>query len=152
MKIKKKAKYRISELKKPKNGKIGKVKKYNKNLEPHEDRTIETLSEYGFDVEALIPSNVPGSKNPDILMLGTLWEMKAPVTDDDETIASHFRKAVKQSGGKAIFDIRGAKKDPDTIEGTIMKLFATTRGMRRIMIIKKDAEDKRRVKILDIAK
>lgn len=73
-------KYKISELSKPKNGYCGKITKYNKNLEPHENDTIQCLAKYGIDVIALASSNMPGSVNPDLLMLGTFWEMKAPTT------------------------------------------------------------------------
>ena len=143
------AKYRILEIPKPRNGRCGEVTKYNKNLEPHEDNTIQCLSEYGIDVIALASSNMPGSVNPDLLMFGTFWEMKAPTTDDAETIATHFRKAVKQAGGKAIFDLRGAKKNQDKIYGDIIKLFETTRGMRRMLVI---IESEKKTRLLDIIK
>ena len=152
MKNPRKIKIKITELKKPASGRVGR-KKYNGNEPlPHEKRTIRCLNEYGFDVETIIPSNMPGSRNPDILMMGTFWEMKTPQTDDKETIATHFRKAVKQSGGKAIFDIRYTK-NANSVEKDIMGLFITTRGMRRIMIIKKGSKsDEDCEKILDISK
>ena len=53
---------------------------------PHEKKTIRCLSKYGFDVETIIPSNIPGSRNPDILMLGTFWEMKSLQITDGETM------------------------------------------------------------------
>lgn len=142
-------KYKILELSKPKDGRCGKVTKYNKNLEPHEDDTIQFLSEYGMDVIAIASSNIPGSINPDLLMLGTFWEMKAPTTNDSETIATHFRKAVKQAGGKAVFDLRGAKNNQEKIYKDIIDLFETTRGMRRILII---IRRERENKLLDIIK
>ena len=75
-------------------------------------------------------------------MMGTFWEMKGPQTTDEETIATRFRRAVKQSGGKGIFDLRFVRKSTDMaeVEKTVIRLFKTTRGMRRIMIIKKDDE------------
>ena len=152
MKNSNKVKIKIVELKKPSNSRQGQPHYNGKEPLLHEKRTIKCLTSYGFDIETIIPSNVPGSRNPDILMLGTFWEMKAPQTDDTETIATHFRKAVKQSGGKAIFDIRYTK-NASNVEKDIMSLFATTRGMRRIMIIKKNDRDKKNTeKILDIFK
>ena len=116
--------------------KYGKVKLTNKNIEPHETDTIYCLSRFGFDVETIIPSNIPKSKNPDILMLSTVWEMKGPRTANVETIKTKFRKAVKQAGGKAIFDLRNAGMNKEKIEIIIMNLFDEIREMRRIMIIK----------------
>ena len=146
---KNRAKYKISKLQKPKKAKIGKVTKYNKNLGPHEDDTIECLSEYGIDIVALASSNMPGSINPDLLMFGTFWEMKTPTTDDFGTIITHFRKAIKQSGGKAVFDLRGITHNQEEIYRDLIDLFETTRGMRRLIVIlkTKDSEE-----ILDIIK
>ena len=142
-------KYKILELSKPRNGRYGKVVKYNKNLEPHEDNTIRCLAEYGMDVIAIASSNMPGSINPDLLMLGTFWEMKAPTTNDSETIATHFRKAIKQASGKVVFDLRGAKNNQEKIYKDIISLFETKRGMRRMLII---IERKQKIKLLDIIK
>ena len=121
--------------------KYGRVVFNNNDLEPHERKTVFTLSSFGFDVETIIPSHTPGSKNPDLLMLRTFWEMKGPTTPNENTIKKKFRKAVKQSGGKAVFDLRNARKnEAETIERSIMKLFDEIREMRRIMIIERDDE------------
>ena len=152
MKNPRKIKIKITELKKPASGRVGRKKFNGKEPLPHEKRTIKCLNKYGFDVETIIPSNMPGSRNPDILMMGTFWEMKAPQTDDKETIATHFRKAVKQSGGKAIFDIRYTK-NASSVEKDIIDLFVSTRGMRRIIIIKKSISNgKKYENMLDILK
>lgn len=126
--------------------KYGKIIFSNHDLEPHEKDTIFCLASFGFDVETIVPSNIPKSKNPDLLMLGTFWEMKGPRTANQTTIQTKFRKATKQSGGKAIFDLRNVKNDSREIEKYIIRLFITTRGMRRIMIIEDDNT------ILDILK
>jgi len=140
--VRKKVKYKTVRLHKPRNDRCGAIRINGKKPEPHEEETIKCLSEFGFDVETIIPSNVPGSRNPDILMMGTFWEMKGPRTTDNETIATRFRRAVKQSGGKGIFDLRFIKAESDVaeVEKTIMNLFMSTRGMRRIMIIKRDTD------------
>lgn len=75
--------------------------------------------------------------------------MKGPETTDEDTIATRFRKAVKQANGKAIFDLRNVKGDVAQVEEYVMKLFITTRGMRRLMIIKNDKSGER---LLDIFK
>ena len=142
---KKKAKFKIVEHYKVQETQYGEARKENYSLEPHEEDTIDCLVTYGFDVETIIPSNVPGSKNPDILMLGTLWEMKGPQTTNEKTIRALFRRAVKQAGGRVVFDLRKVKKDSADVEEYMIELFATTRGMRRIMIIREE-------KILDFLK
>ena len=137
---------KIIERAKVSKSKRGKITFSNRDLEPHEEATIFCLSNFGFDVETIIPSNIPKSKNPDLLMLGTFWEMKGPRKANEETIRTKFRKAKKQSGGKAIFDLRNASNDAEEIKKYIMKLFAETKGMRRIMIVENDN------KLIDISK
>ena len=68
-------------------------------------------------------------------MLGTYWEMKGGTTVNEATIQTKFRKAVKQSGGKAIFDLRHTKGNQAKAQKIVLWLFAKTRGMRRIIII-----------------
>ena len=137
---------KIIEREKVAKSKYGRVVFNNHDLEPHEEATVFCLSSFGYDVETIIPSNIPKSKNPDILMLGTTWEMKGPRRANEKTIRTKFRKAKKQSGGKAIFDLRNSGKDARNIEKYIMKLFSEIQEMRRIIIIKTDD------KILDIFK
>lgn len=121
--------------------KHGRIVFNNNNLESHERNTIFCLASFGFDVETLIPSSIPKSKNPDLLMLGTYWEMKGPTTANERTIKTKFRKATKQSGGKAIFDLRNAQtSEVATIEQYVLKLFREIREMRRVIIIRNNSE------------
>ena len=118
--------------------KYGRIIFTNNNLEKHERDTVFCLSSFGFDVETLVPSDIPKSKNPDLLMLGTSWEMKGGNTTNEATIQTKFRKATKQSNGKAIFDLRTIKWNKIKAQEKIIRLFKTTRGMRRIIIIQDD--------------
>lgn len=142
------SKIKITEWKRKPGVEPGFILIKNNNLEDHEKETIRHLASFGHDIEALAPSNMPGTNNPDLLMMGTFWEMKGPVGNNRETLEKRFRKAVHQAGGKAIFDLRNIKKEEDAIEveGTIMEFLKVTRGMRRIILIKKDG------KTLDIMK
>jgi hypothetical protein len=137
---------KIIERKTVPKSRYGRVVFNNHNLEPHEEATVFCLSSFGFDVETIIPSNIPKSKNPDLLMLGTVWEMKGPRTANESTIRTKFRKARKQADGKAIFDLRNTSNDTAEIKKYILKLFSEIREMRRIMIIENDQ------KLLDIIK
>lgn len=125
--------------------KYGKIIFTNTSLEKRERDTIFCLSSFGFNIETLVPSDIPNSKNPDLLMLGTYWEVKTPSTSNEKTIKYHFRKAAKQSNGRTIFDIRNVH-DKSRVEKTIISLFEKTRRMRRIIIIETDE------KIIDITK
>lgn len=126
----------------------GKVTINNINLEQHELETILCLARFGFDVETIIPSYTPHGNNPDLVMMGPLWEMKGPTSANRKTITKRFRKAVKQSGGRAVFDLRGVKNEKERIraEEEIVRRFNQSRSMRRILIIKNDE------KMLDISK
>lgn len=126
----------------------GKVNKTRNNLEPHESRTIGILANFGFSVETINPSNTPKSNNPDLLMLGTLWEMKAPISANENTIKKRFKKASKQANGRAIFDLTGITSENEKAEAIriIINFFEEKSSMRRIIIIQNAH------KILDISK
>lgn len=114
--------------------KYGKIIFSNNNLEDHERDTIFCLASFGFNIETLIPSDIPKSKNPDLLMLGTYWEMKGGTTANKDTIKYKFRKAIRQSGGKAIFDLRHVRQK-EKAKKIIVDVFSKTREMYRIMVI-----------------
>lgn len=141
------AKIKVIEIMRTK-GIRGRVIKTRFDLEPHEERTIETLSNFGYDVETVVPSNTPKSQNPDILMMGTIWEMKGPTTTNRNTIEKRFKKAIRQANGRSVFDLREVPKgeDVEIVKNEIMALFERKRGMRRIIMIENDE------KILDISK
>ena len=126
--------------------KYGKLVITRFDLESHEKETLFRLVSYGFDIETVIPSHIPHTKNPDLVMLGTFWEMKCPVSVNEKTISTMFRKAVKQSGGRIIFDLNRIHNDASKVEDYIIELFKTTHNMYRVMIIRKANE------ILDITK
>lgn len=106
--------------------------------ESHEYQTAVFLAGLGFDIELLEVSNIPKAKNPDIEMLGTAWEMKAPMSIAKSTNETMFRKAVKQSGGRAIFDLRHIKQNDNIVEKNLLVFFKRTREMHRMIIIRKD--------------
>ena len=133
--------YKITELKPVSGDKYGRVI-INHKLEPHEQETIFYLSSFGFDIDVIVPSNMPGTNNPDLLMMGTFWEMKASFSKNRKTLEAKFHKAVKQSEGKVVFDLRGIRnpRDAQEAEKKIMMLFRVTRGMRRIILIRKGGQ------------
>jgi len=131
-----KKKIKMTKLEKVEREKIGRIVENDVILEPHEYRTVLFLAQLGFDIELVRPSNIPKSKNPDIEMLGTFWEMKGPTKYNEDTIKLRFQKAKKQADGKAVFDLRNVRGRVNEVEEYILELFATSRGMHRIIIIK----------------
>ena len=113
--------------------------------EPDEEKTIEYLITFGFDIDFIRPMSTKGAKNPDVFMMGSIWEIKTPSSSSESTIKLRFRTASGQSS-KIIFDLRGVKKDPEKVQKQITELFLEDGGVRRMMIINKDG------RLLDLIK
>lgn len=125
--------------------KIGRVKRNGVITELREDSTILYLTQFGFDIEIIKPANTKRVDNPDVLMMGAIWEIKGPESSNKNTIKNRFRKASRQAT-KIIFDLRGIKNEPDKVEKQIINLFSGNGRVRRMMIIRKDGT------LLDITK
>lgn len=123
----------------------GLFKSNNIKMERGEALTIEYLLLFGFDVEFICPSSTKRAKNPDILMLGSIWEIKTPTSSNQKTIKNRFKKASSQAT-KIIFDLRGIETNADRAQRQIIDLFSQEGTVRRIMIIDKDG------RLLDIKK
>ena len=68
---------KITILKKVPEDKIGYLNKNDIKLEPAEEATYKYLLLFGFNIEVIIPTNVKGMSNPDILISGGIWEIGA---------------------------------------------------------------------------
>lgn len=128
---------KVIELERAPNDRRGQVNKNKIRLEPHEEKTINYLTLYGFDIEVVRPVNTPKINNPDIFIAGSLWEMKAPSIYNENTLKKHFKKASKQSD-KVVFDLRGSKKDVLKIERFIVNKFKEPGRIRRMIVIRKN--------------
>ena len=116
--------------------KYGRVIISNHDMKPHERSAIDCLASFGFDVETVIPSNTSRMNNPDIIMLGTVWEIKSPIKFNKNTMKNRFRKAIKQANGRTIFDLRNIDKEKiPLVQEHIITMFKESREMRRILII-----------------
>ena len=73
--------------------------------EKHERVTARYFVDRGMDVKFLRPSSVKGTRNPDFLMAGKIWEIKSPIVYSDSSFEYNFKKAMKQSKN-IIFDLR----------------------------------------------
>lgn len=138
---------KIVELKPARPEKVGHLNKnkYYEDLESHEKRTIGLLLKYGFDIDVLAPSGTPKTDNPDVALNGVIWEMKAPMTYNEQKLQKRARKASHQAN-RVIFDLRNINRDEDKAKECIIKLFCKIRGLRRMILIEKSE------KVLDFQK
>lgn len=132
-------------MKTPPKSKIGKIIPNGVHLEIHEYNTILFLTSQGINVELLIPSDTPHSKNADLMMLGLIWEMKCPQGTSRHCIERLFRKAAHQAE-HIVLDLRLVKINAVVSEDIAIKLFRHSRRVRRIIIITKNG------KMLDLKK
>ena len=125
---------KIQKLSKVPPKKIGRVNKNGCNPEPHESDTALCLAQFGLNIDFVPPRNTYRANSPDIFMLGSVWEMKAPTTNKESTIKENFRKAKTQSD-RLIFDLRRVKHEKDDVKQYILKLFEKPGRVRRLIII-----------------
>ena len=110
------------------------------NVWPHELKTAEALADAGYTVEFVRRSEEQRAQSADALMLGEVWEMKAPRADKASAIDKNGRKALHQSKW-GIFDSRCMKMIPDsTVERELRKSAQTLRSMRRLLFVNRKAE------------
>lgn len=127
---------KIKELKKVPKNKIGRVNKNGVKSEPGEEKTFEFLTLLGFDIELIIPTHAQNIKNPDILIAGTIWEVKTPTSHNENTIKNRFREAADQAT-HIVFDLRYVKRDHEKVEKQLIGLFKDKGRVRRMIIIEK---------------
>jgi len=114
-------------------------------LKSNENATAVLLTEYGFDISLIPPSNIPGVHTPDIKMCGLEWEMKAPVGEGKYLMANTVQRAVKQSQN-IIIDLRHTKRYQIKCLRELEKEFKKSTSIKRLKIVKKDQ------KIVDFVK
>ncbi len=120
--------------------KHGRLISHDLRLELHEKKTIDFFLCRGKDIELNLPSLTPGTSNPDFWMDGLVWEMKCPVVVKDARLAILFRKASHQSKN-VIFDLRRLpQKSRSKVRDFLIKLFRTSRTVRRLIIIMDDGK------------
>ena len=130
---------KIIELHQVSDNKIGKINKNGIKPEPNEEKTLNYLTLFGFDIELIRPSNTYKTKNPDVLIFGTIWEIKTPISSNKNTIKNRFREASSQAD-KVIFDLRFIKKNSIEAEKQIRQLFKGDGHVRRMIIIEKTGD------------
>lgn len=79
----------------------------------HEMDTARLLADEGHEVTFLPIDNTPGTKNPDVLVDGHVWEMKSPLgSSERNTIADQFKRAGRQAD-RLVLDLRRCGLDDE---------------------------------------
>lgn len=103
----------------------------------HELATAHLLSTYGIDVTFLKEVYEDGKHNPDVQMLGGIWEFKAPKgASESSTISSQFKRARKQSRN-LVLDLRRTPLDDELAIGQAVRRFRGQTKISGIIIIDK---------------
>lgn len=136
---------KVQELQKVSDSKVGRVNKNGVLPEAREEATFNYLALFGMNIELIQPSGVEKVKNPDVLIMGTIWEVKTPTSSNRNTIKNRFREASNQSN-KIIFDLRYIATDAEKVEKQIISMFKGNGRVRRLIVIEKSG------KLLDIRK
>ena len=103
----------------------------------HELETARVLSTYGVDVEFLKEVYDDGKRNPDVRMLGGIWEFKAPKgASESSTISNQFKRARKQSQ-HLVLDLRRTPLDDEfAIDQAVWRFYGQTKISGLIIIDK----------------
>lgn len=141
----KKETMKIIEIKEKPKEKFGRIVANNVVLEVHEYDTLLYLASRGLDIEVTMPVNTPKTNNPDIYMLGVVWEMKSPESSNKKTLKKRFHKASLQASN-VVFDLRRVKKDYSIVRTEVLRMFDKNVATRRLIMIEKDG------KVLDFRK
>ena len=115
----------------------GKLKQNGVHLQDHEYETVKLFLDAGFDVELIPRSQIRGYRQPDIMMGGLAWEIKAPIGDGKKTIQNTLQGAAEQSRNVIIDLIRSRMPEEKAIKG-YNQYFAASKRIKRVKIITKD--------------
>lgn len=107
---------------------------------PHELRTAEALATAGYTVEFVRKSENDYEKTPDVLINGTLWEMKAPKSSKLHMVEQNLRRALRQSSN-VVFDSRRMKGLPDAaIERELRKWSGQLSSLQHLLFVSRHAD------------
>ena len=116
--------------------KKGKIIPNNVLLEKHEYATVLFLTNLGYNIELIPPSNILNAKTPDFAMNGLRWEMKSPKGKSRSTLEHAFQSAVKQSEN-IIFDLRRTDIPLKKSLAILTKLMITSKRAKKLSVITK---------------
>ena len=123
----------------------GKLKQNGVHLQEHEYATVKLFLDKGVDIELIPRSQIKKFRQPDIMMGGVAWEIKAPIGTGKKNIENILQGASEQSRNIIIDLIRSKMPEEDAIKG-YEQYFKQSKRIKRMKIIKKNRE------ILDFSK
>ena len=104
--------------------------------EKHELATANIFTKIGKNVEFLAPSRTKKANTPDVIIDGTVWEMKSPTGNSKYTIQNQFKRAAHQSQN-LIIDSRRTKLPSKYIEKEIKKQISLRKSIKRLKLVTK---------------
>ena len=119
--------------------KTGTLKQNGVHLQEHEYMTVKLFLEMGYDIELIPRSQIKGYRQPDIMMGGIAWEIKALIGNGKKTIENTLQGAAEQSRNIIIDLFRSKMPEEDAVKG-YEQYFKQSKRIKRIKIIKKSRE------------
>jgi len=105
--------------------------------EPHEvDAAFILARHFLCTVEFLVPIDDYKRKTADIVMFGTLWEIKSPIGSSKATIENQFRRASKQARN-IIIDTRRTTLADKEIEKAVVRETKRHSSVKKVIFINK---------------
>jgi len=105
--------------------------------EPHEVSAARLLANhYKCTVSFLVPIDDFKRKTADIVMLGSIWEMKSPIGSSKHTISNQF-KVASQQARNIILDTRRTSLTDEQIEKSAINELKIRTRTKKLVIINK---------------
>ena len=117
----------------------GKLIQNNVHLQDHEYATVKLFLDLGIDIELIPKSQIAKYRQPDIMMGGIAWEIKAPIGVGKKNIENVIQGASEQSRNIIIDLFRSKMAETEAIKG-YEHYFIKSKRIRRMKIIKKNRE------------
>ena len=115
------------------------------HLQDHEYVTVKLLLDKGYDIELIPKSQIKKYRQPDIMMGGIAWEIKAPIGTGKKNIENIMQGAAEQSRSIIVDLFRSKMPEEEAIKG-YEQYFKISKRVKRMKIIKKNRD------ILDFSK
>jgi len=106
----------------------------------HELKTAHALARHGFTVEFVAVSNNHKAKTADVVIDGTLYEIKSPKTDKLSAVERNLKRATKQSGNIIIDSRRMSKLHDATIQKFLAQKLKQQKTIKKILFVNRKHE------------
>ena len=136
---------KITELFKVPKNRVGRIVTNGAKLKAHEESTAVFLTQFGFNIEYILPTNTYKTHSPDFLVNSAIWETKSPDGSGNSTVGRQFHTASKQAD-RLILDLRRIKLPAEKAKRQALMRFEKSRNIKALLLITKDD------KLLDVKK